>query len=370
MQLSYWEYSTWFKDVDIAIIGSGIVGLNCAIHLQKQHPKKKILVLEKGFLPHGASTKNAGFACFGSISEILADRKNHSDDEVLQLIEKRFKGLENLKNLLGEKNIGFQANGNYELFLKNSHLYEKCLDKIDEINQLIYPIFRTNIFEEKSTSFGFEGVENTCILNHLEGQIDTGKMMKNLLQLARSLGVTVINGITIQSVVPFAKKVKIQTNSFSFQAKKVCVATNGFAKDLLNLAVQPVRNQVIVSEVVPDLQWNTCFHIEEGYFYVRNVDQRILVGGGRHLAKEEESTSKFGLTDKIQFELKKLLHEVIYPQRKLKIDFQWSGILGTGNQKKPIIREIQPNIYVGVRLGGMGVAIGSLVGRDLAEITS
>jgi hypothetical protein len=25
----------------------------------------------KGMLPHGASTKNAGFACFGSISEIL-----------------------------------------------------------------------------------------------------------------------------------------------------------------------------------------------------------------------------------------------------------------------------------------------------------
>jgi hypothetical protein len=30
-------------------------------------------------LPHGASTKNAGFACFGSISEIIDDLKSHSE---------------------------------------------------------------------------------------------------------------------------------------------------------------------------------------------------------------------------------------------------------------------------------------------------
>ena len=64
--LSYWEKTSFF-DYDVIVIGSGIVGLNAAIHLKKSSPALKISVLESGFLPTGASTKNAGFACFGSI---------------------------------------------------------------------------------------------------------------------------------------------------------------------------------------------------------------------------------------------------------------------------------------------------------------
>jgi len=78
MNLSYWEIQTWLSNVDYTIIGSGIVGLNCALQLKKRFPKAKIVILEKGILPQGASTKNAGFACFGSLSEIIDDLKQHS----------------------------------------------------------------------------------------------------------------------------------------------------------------------------------------------------------------------------------------------------------------------------------------------------
>ena len=70
---SYWEYKNWITDIDFAIVGSGIVGLNCALALREKYPSASILVLEKGILPQGASTKNAGFACFGSLSELLDD---------------------------------------------------------------------------------------------------------------------------------------------------------------------------------------------------------------------------------------------------------------------------------------------------------
>ena len=73
MNYSYWELKEWFSNIDFTIVGSGIVGLNCAISLKREHPKAKILVLEKGTLPQGASTKNAGFACFGSLSELIDD---------------------------------------------------------------------------------------------------------------------------------------------------------------------------------------------------------------------------------------------------------------------------------------------------------
>jgi len=62
MNYSYWELKEWFSNVDFTIVGSGIVGLNCALELKKNYTKSNILILEKGLLPQGASTKNAGFA--------------------------------------------------------------------------------------------------------------------------------------------------------------------------------------------------------------------------------------------------------------------------------------------------------------------
>lgn len=89
--LSYWEKTTFF-DFDIIIVGSGIVGLNAAIHLKESAPKLKIAILERGFLPSGASTKNAGFACFGSISELIEQESICGTDALAELIEKRWKG--------------------------------------------------------------------------------------------------------------------------------------------------------------------------------------------------------------------------------------------------------------------------------------
>ena len=89
MKLSYWEKKSWFTNIDFCIVGSGIVGLSCALELKKMYPQSKVLVLERGILPQGASTKNAGFACFGSMSEILSDLKHHTEKEVFDLVKQR-----------------------------------------------------------------------------------------------------------------------------------------------------------------------------------------------------------------------------------------------------------------------------------------
>ena len=42
--------------------------------------------------------------------------------------------------------------------------------------------------------------------------------------------------------------------------------------------------------------------------------------------------------------------------------------MGVGKQKSPIVKQVSNSIFCGVRLGGMGVALGSLVGKELAEL--
>ena len=157
MELSYWEYKSWLSNIDYTVVGSGIVGLTCAIHLKNKFPKSKVLVLEKGILPQGASTKNAGFACFGSISELLSDLESHSEEEVAALVKQRHRGIELLRSSLGDQNIGFQQLGGHELFLiKDKVLFERCLTQIEAINSILKPIFGGLPFSLNENTFSFK----------------------------------------------------------------------------------------------------------------------------------------------------------------------------------------------------------------------
>ena len=364
---SYWEIKEWFTNVDFTIIGSGIVGLNCALELKKQHPKAKILVLEKGMLPQGASSKNAGFACFGSLSELIDDLKTHTKEEVFSLVKKRWEGLHLLRENLGDKHIDFQQNKGFELF-QDSGFYDECLAEKSKINELLKPLFKSDVFTVDANIFGFKNVHQNYITNQFEGQIDTGKMASQLLFKAQQNGIKILNGITVEEFTESNNKVYIKTDQKDFFTNKLLIATNGFANQLLEENIQPARAQVLITKQIKNLPIKGTFHLDKGYYYFRNINNRILFGGGRNLDFKTEETTEFGQTEIIQNKLEEILKETILPHTNFEIEHRWSGIMGVGNQKKAIVKQLSNNVFCGVRLGGMGVAIGSLVGKELADL--
>jgi len=369
MNLSYWEIKTWLTDIDFTVIGSGIVGLSCALELRRLYPKSNILLLEKGTLPQGASTKNAGFACFGSLSEIIDDLQNHSEEDVLDLVLKRINGLKLLRETLGDKTIAYKEYGGYELFLKHDEaLFVSCVNHKDDINKLLWPIFKDNVFSFKENAFGFSKTFNKIGYNKFEGQIDTGKMMEALVSKALASRIKILNNVQVEKLEDGNEKVHIATREFSFTSKKVFVATNGFANQLVEEHVKPARAQVLITKPIDNLHIKGTFHLDKGYYYFRNIDNRILFGGGRNLDFETEETTEFGQTERIQNKLEELLQSVILPKTNVEVEHRWSGIMGVGNQKHPIVKPLGNNIFCGVRLGGMGVAIGSGIGKDLASL--
>lgn len=369
MNLSYWEYKTWLSDVDFTVVGSGVVGLNCALQLRKNHPYSKIIVLEKGFLPQGASTKNAGFACFGSVSELISDLQSHSEEEVFELVKNRWEGLQLLRQTLGDSNINYQNKKGFELFLSQEE-FEKCEDQIAYLNTLLKSLFSKSVYSVSGNLFDFQNIAPNYIANKYEGQIDTGMMMQSLLQKAQSEGIIVVNGIEVHSIENTGNSVHLETTFGGINTKIVCVATNGFAKNLLDVDTKPARAQVLITKPIPNLRIEGTFHLDEGYYYFRNIHNRILFGGGRNLDFKTEETTTFGQTETVQNKLEELLSTVILPNQEFEIDQRWSGIMGVGNQKKAIVQSINDRVFCGVRLGGMGVAIGPLVGKELAKLAS
>lgn len=367
---SFWETQTFLNNIDLLIIGSGIVGLNAAISYKEKHKNAKILILERGILPHGASTKNAGFACFGSVSELLSDLKKSNEDFVWQTVEMRIKGLQLLRKRLGDKQIDYKEYGGYELFDKQDS-FDECCQVIDLFNKQIKPYTKIkntySIENRKINSFQFKHVKG-LIWNKKEGQIDTGKMMQSLINLALSKGITILNSIVVNDINDTTNSVELDTSIGLMKVRKVIVATNGFANQLVKIAdVQPARAQVLITKPIEGLKIKGTFHYDEGYFYFRNIGKRVLFGGGRNLDFEKEKTTKFELNPKIHKHLEKLLKTVILPGVPFEIEQRWCGIMGVGTEKKPIIQKVSPNVVCAVRMGGMGVAIGSLVGQLAAD---
>jgi gamma-glutamylputrescine oxidase len=373
-ELSYWERETFFRSIDVAIIGSGIVGFHAALAIKERSPALRVAVLERGALPAGASTRNAGFACFGSMSELLDDMEKQEEDAVWALVEKRWRGLQRLRERLGDLALEYREWGGFELFRpEEQRRYETCAALIPDFNGQMKRITgKQEIYrpvDDRLSEFGF-GQTTHLILNRAEGQIHTGKMMKALLEQAREKGVALFYGLGVSALESTSSGAVIHTEQgWEIRAGKVLVATNGFARRLLpELPVLPARNQVLITEPVENLPVKGCFHYDRGFFYFRNIDGRILLGGGRNLAEQEEQTDEFGTTELIRQALLDMLHRVVLPGRPVAVDTWWSGILGVGGPKEPIVKEVAENIYAAVRLGGMGVAIGALVGEEGARL--
>ena len=369
--LSFWEKSS-FLNYDVIIIGSGIVGLSTAISVKEKQPGLTIAILERGILPTGASTKNAGFACIGSLTEILEDLKSMPKAEVLELVQLRKNGLTRLRNRLGDERMSYRSNGSYELIFEND---TAALQQLENINEMLFPLLDEKAFtfaNDKIASFGFQGV-SALIENRLEGEIDTGKTMRALMDKALLLGIQLLTGCFVETfeeenngVAVFVKH-GVLNEVIRFHAKQLVVCTNAFAKQFFpEENIRPGRGQILITKPIDNLKLEGVFHFDEGYYYFREINGRVLFGGGRNMDFNEEETTEFEYNETILNNLVEKLHTIILPQTSFDIDYAWTGIMAFGDSKFPIIKQVSEHVYTGVRMGGMGVAIGSEVGEVLA----
>lgn len=369
--VSYWERESFLEKRDYIIVGSGIVGLTCALELKQLDPQASITILEKGFLPAGASTKNAGFTCFGSPSELLDDLNHLNAEDVFKLVENRVNGLAKLRRIVGDKNMEYKQYGSYELF-KDTELYHKCMDNLEYLNKQLKPIFNQNTFEvfTKPKDFGL-AKESLLIKNVFEGQLNTGLMMKNLITLATKAGVEILNGFTVAHIAKINEGWKVLGKQSSIETKKLILCNNAFASKLLpELDLKPARAQVLITKPVKNLKIKGCFHMDKGYYYFRNVANRVLLGGGRNLDFKAEETFEMSTSVKIQEHLKTLLKTKILPNQEFEIDRSWSGIMGMGNSKTTLLKQLDESLFCAIRLGGMGVALGTDVGQKVANLAN
>ena len=372
--LSYWEQKN-FLAYDLIVVGAGFTGLSAAIHYKKSHKKANVLVLDRGVFPSGASTKNAGFACFGSLTEILDDFWSMTPEEVTSLVEKRYSGLCQIRKQFGDKALRYQHRNGYELLGEEQM---EALEQLPDINKLLKKIFKKEVFSlvKEPGKFGFSEQIKAVVKNRFEGELDPGAYLNALWAKASVLGVRILTGVSVVEVDHEVGRVLAEKRDkkeiFEFSAGKVAICTNAFSQKLWPASpLDPGRGLILLSKPIEGgIPWKGAFHLDKGYVYFREEEGRLLIGGARNKDFEGEKTTEFGVNPQIKEQLLRLTQEVIFPGKTLDWEMEWTGIMAFGQKKTPVIQKIGKKSAVAVRLGGMGVAIGWQVGKELSELLS
>jgi glycine/D-amino acid oxidase-like deaminating enzyme len=271
-----------------------------------------------------------------------------------------------LRKTLGESNLDYFPCGGTELFdFSQKNEFNIVCDYLEELNNSLKSITGED-FTYKTTDIPgcLTGYEN-AISNSLEGKLNPGKMIQAWRKLCQENNIEIYCGA--EAKIQEGSK-NVLFGNHLIHSNQIAVCTNGLTNSMIpKLKVMPARNLVLLTDKLPTIDLPSTYHHDKGYIYFRKIDDRILIGGGRNKFMNTESTSKF----KVNERLKEYLLEYLknhFQVEKESVSQEWTGIMGVGNSKKVLIKRLDETTVTGVRLGGMGIAIGTLVGKEVSEL--
>jgi glycine/D-amino acid oxidase-like deaminating enzyme len=369
MNWSYWEQDLFSSPYDIVIVGAGFSGLSTAYFLARTRPELSIAVLEERVIQRAASTRNAGMACISSISELIDDVEHSGWAPVLKLVEQRWRGLKLMQQLFPAELIDFRLVPAGELFFEGQKYgKDRYLHRIDEANEYLKEITGSNYFSITEPFLGTRKGQ-VMVKHREEGQIHPGRLHRAWMNRVRANGVDIFEGVRCLSHEKKNEDIYIRTSGPSLSTKQLLVCTNGEAGELLKgAAVHQVQNHVFVFAPKDGVDWSGNLHAESGYIYARNIGHRLLVGGARHITTDKGQ--ELGNNDEeVRSYLMDFASEYLWTKSKNELpqpEFEWTGYLGVGPQKTPLLKEWTPGVFALCRLSGMGVALSTYLGQKTA----
>jgi gamma-glutamylputrescine oxidase len=364
---SFWEKQQYLGKYDVLIIGSGFTGLSAGITLLKSKPGLKVVIIESATIGTLASSRNAGFMCYGSASELGNDLQKLSPASMIQLIRNKHKGMKLLLQFAGKRGIQFKKVIAYEILQPKAPATITASNHYQELNKLFSDAIGIPQYFTPAHKGHFAAGFKETISFAYEGQLNPAATVFQLTQLFRNLGGIHLNATTALSLEKSEGHFVVPTSLGNLQAQQVIIATNAFTSSLLpSSQIQPKRAQVLITNPIAKLPYLGNFHMDFGYVYFRNVENRLLLGGARNKDFETENSAIPALNQHIQKVLDTLLLELL-PDQKIEIDNRWSGIMGFDEHNSPQVRLIDSNLLLVAGMNGMGTALGPALGYEAAN---
>ena len=366
MTTSFWQQAEQGPGLscDIAVVGGGIIGTSTAYWLKKTKPEWNVVLLESRTVGYGASGRNAGFLLQGTASNFATDIQTYGEDTAWQLWHFT---LEN-RNLIEAE---FQAD-------RINLVGSGCLIAAGSEREHAELQHSATLLEQAGIPVAYWAAEELPArigAAHFHGALyvpSGGSMnpMKLLREMSGKSGALILEQHPVTALSHINDGCLLHTPHRIIQAERVFLALNAYLPKLLPESapyIKPVRAQMLASPPQPvHLPYPLYSH--DGYYYMRQApDGAMLLGGARHLFREEEVGYGDTTTPHLQQAL--LDYYTHHFGNTIPVQSQWSGTMALTPDGLPLLAPLPdlPGSYWAAGFNGHGMGYGFHFGKMVAE---
>ena len=351
---------------DVCVVGAGFTGVATALTLAERG--YSVALLEANRVGWGASGRNGGQLING-ISGLAKIQKKHGDGIADMIWDLRWRGNEIIRERV-------------EKYAIDCDLKDGYLEVATKRRQLAYIEDSAAERERRNFPYDYEvwDREKTCemlgtdaffggFLCLRDGHLHPLNLCIGEARAAHGLGAKIFEQSPVTSI-EHGKRPKVKTMSGSVESNAVVLAGNAYSrlepKRLSNL-VFPAGSYMIATEPLPEDAANeinprdvaVCDLNDIVDYYRLSADRRLLYGGACNYSGRQPAS--------IEAYIKPRMLKV-YPQLKdVRIDYEWSGMIGIVLNRILAAGRIKGNVYYCQGYSGHGVNGTHVMGEVLAD---
>jgi gamma-glutamylputrescine oxidase len=368
VQPSLWLASARREEVEVAVVGGGIVGLSTAYWLGRAG--RRVTVLEAGGLACRASGRNAGFLMTGTPEPFAELVGAIGAAAARRLWETSRENRELLRGELldaGRVECDFRPEGSWIAALAGTEQERELAASAAALAALGFELEWREAAEVRRAS-GSDRLGG-AIFQPRDGGLHPVELCRGIARLS---GAEIRTGFAVRELLPAGERVRLVAEAGELVAERAVVALNAYAGALLpHLAgeVRAVRGQMLAT-APGERDLPGVWYINEGYEYLRQLgDGTVVLGGCRWVAREVEVGTAETPTATVQGALERFLGEAFPRFAGRPVRQRWAGIMGFTSDGLPRIGELPglPNVLYAAGFNGHGMSLGFATGRYLAR---
>ena len=332
---------------DFAIVGAGVAGVATAYHLSRTGAK--VVVLDARTVAEAASGRNAGFLLAGVAENFVAAGRRYGEDRALRIWNFTRHNQKLVREIVEREHIACDLawNGSDQIAGDDEEWTEvrESAERLQEHNVRIrlVPSERAAIYED-------------------DGELHPVKYVRGLAAAAVSSGARIHDQTRVIAVA----KGEVRTERARVRAGAVVVCVNAYSQHLVPLRVRPVRGQMLATAPVARRVFERPAYANRGYRYWRQrADGRLLVGGWRDFAADEEVGEEERTTPRIQEQLERFLRE---HAPDAAVTHRWAGTMGFSHDSLPYVGVLESGVVVNAGFTGHGMAFATATGELVADL--
>ena len=283
--------ATWQDHAEVLIVGCGFTGLSAALTLARAG--KQVVILEKGLIGEGASTRNGGITS-GNI-RLSSDqlKRRFGAEKAQQISDEAVLARADLARFITDEKIqcDFQPVG--RVVGLTGHFSAERIKRDNAAFQTRYDIEPVFVGKHDMAEYTDSSRYDGGILRPDIGGIHPAKLLHEMKRLALEAGAKLFSETNVLDIKRAHSDFLVMTSRGQVKAQHVISATNAYtdkAQPWLRRRLVPVISEMIATEkigrnrvqsLMPSL---TMFGESKqlGYYYRPSPDgERILLGGRR-----------------------------------------------------------------------------------------